>query len=410
MASSTFSSLRIPSFRWWFFAQILSGSGGLAQAVGAAWLILKLGGNGVDLGLLSAVTFGPVLVASAWAGVLLDRFDHRRILIGTQLAAGLLALALALLTTTHVVQIWMLFAIGLAGGFVFALDQPARQVYLVDLVGRDRVQNAVGLYEVIVNASRVLGPATAGVMIAALGVAACFYLNALSFVPPLLVLLYFHTTSHAERERRPASLRALREGVAYVRRSPAILACLGMAGAAGMIFNLGVALPVLATRTFGLGSVGYGALVAVFGLGALPGGYAAARSSAEPRGRLIRVLCLATAASVLATAFAPWPVAGFVFMMASGFFSIWLIALANTLVQLQPPPELRGRVMGIWTMVLPGLSPITGLLIGAATALAGPRVGFALAGIALASAGLAGWRSLSAHDGAVVAREVPLVG
>jgi MFS family permease len=393
-----FASLRIPAFRWWFLAQILSGSGSMAQNVGTAWLVYELTGSGVDLGLMSVALFGPVLVAGAWAGALLDRVDCRRALIVTQVAAGTIALVLAVLTATHAVELWMVFALTVATGFVLALDQPARQMYVVELVGRDRVQSAVGLFEVIINASRILGPAVGGLMIATLGVAACFFANALTFLPPLLVLLRFRPPERREPQPRGRALAAVREGIAYVRRSPAIVACLGVAGAAGMLFNVGVALPVLAARDFGLGGAGYGALIAVFGIGAIPGGLAAARSGGKPRGRLIRLLSLLTGASVVATACAPSTAAAVPLLTLDGFLSIWLIALANALVQLQPPERLRGRVLGLWTMVLPGLSPVTGLVIGAVTQLAGPRPGFALAGVALGAAGLSGWRPLGAHD------------
>jgi len=390
-----FASLRIPAFRWWFLAQTLSGSGGLAQAVGTAWLVLRLTGSGIDLGLLTAALFTPVLLGGALAGALLDRADHRRALIATNATSCALALLLASLTASGAIRVWMIFAITVANGIVLAFDQPARQLYVVELVGRDRVQSAVGLYEVIVNASRVIGPAVGGALIATLGVAACFYANAIGFAPAVIVLLRFRPEGHAVL---PAVRASVREGLAYVRRTPVIVACLLIAGASGMVFSIGVALPVLASHDFGLGGGGYGALVTVFGVGALPGGYAAARSGGEPRGRLIRLLCVVTAAAVLGVACAPHAAVGFVFMAVLGFSSIWLIALANTLVQLQPEPHLRGRVMGLWTSVLPGLSPVTGVVAGAVTQLLGPREGFGLAGVALAAAVALGWRALGEHD------------
>jgi MFS family permease len=368
----------------------------MAQAVGQAWLILKLTGSGLDLGLLSAATFGPVLLASAWAGALLDHLDVRKTLIATQVLAGSLALILAVLVMTDSVQVWMVFVLAVANGFVFAIDQPARQLYVVNLVGRDRVASAVGLYEVIINASRVIGPAVGGVMIATAGVAACFLVNAASFVPPLLVLLWYRERGlRAERSPRPRTLSALREGLHYVRHSPAIAACLAMAAASGMIFNLGTALHVLATRTFGLGGMGYGALTACFGIGAIPGGFAAAYSKGQSLGRKVRLLCLITGVAVLATACAPVVAAAFPLLMLEGFVSIWMIALANTLVQLRPHPSLRGRVMGLWTMALPGLTPITGVLVGATTQFLGPREGFGVGGVALVAASIVGWRALA---------------
>lgn len=391
-----FSSLRIPAFRSWFLAQILSGSGGMAQAVGQAWLILQLTGSGLDLGLLSAAGMAPILLASAWAATLLDHVGVRKALIATQIAAGSFALILAVLVMTDSVRVWMVFVLAVASGFVFAVDQPARQLYVVDLVGRDRVASAVGLYEVIINASRVIGPAVGGVMIVTAGVSACFLVNAASFVPPLVVLLWYRPREPRQaRPPRPRSLVALREGLRYVRHSPAIAACLAIAAASGMLFNLGVALPVLATRTFGFGAAGYGALMACFGIGAIPGGIAAAYSGGLALGRRVRALCLVTGAAVLATAFVPVAAAAFPLLMIVGFLSIWMIALANTLVQLRPDPSLRSRVMGLWTMVLPGFNPITGVLAGAMTQFAGSREGFGLSGLALAAAAIAGWRALA---------------
>ena len=293
--------------------------------------------------------------------------------------------------------LWMVFVLAFTGGCVFALDQPARQLYVVNLVGRDRVASAVGLYEVILNASRVLGPAVGGVVLAFYGVAACFFVNAASFVLPLLVLLHYkpHET-HAQAAGVKAKTRdALRAGIAYVRRTPAIGACLLMAGATGMVLSTSTALPVLATQTFGFGKAGLGALAACFGLGAIPGGLAAAYTRNERIGSNVRVLCLCAGVAVLALAFTPVPATAFLFMLLVGFFAIWTIALANTLVQVRSDPSLRGPVMGLWTMVLPGLVPVTALLAGAVTQFVGPRAGYGLAGVVLCIAAAAGWRALS---------------
>jgi MFS family permease len=393
--AGAFAALHEPAYRWWFGSQILSASGNMAQAVGLAWLVLQLTGSGFYLGLVSAATFGPVLLAGAWAGAFLDRVDHRRALIGTQLAFIAVSSLLAALTATHAIRIWSIFAFALAGGFVFALDAPARQVYVLELVGPERTASAVGLFEVIVNASRVLGPATSGVLIATVGISSCFAANAASFIPPLLVLLRFRPD---HRERVPAETRgwsAIREGLSHVRRQPAIAYTMLMAVASGMLFNLGVALPVLATRSLGLGSIGYGGLMAAFGLGAIPGALAAGRTAGEPDPRLIRVLCIATGAAVVSTALSPVPAVAFALIAVAGFLSIWFIALANTLVQLRAAPRLRGRVMGLWTMALPGMNPLTGLVAGAVTQAAGGRVGFGLAGAALVATGGIGWRALA---------------
>src|SRR5262245_27469029 len=288
-----FASLRIRSFRWWFASQILSGSGGMGQIVGQAWLVLHvLHGGGLALGVLTAAAFAPVLLGSAWAGARLQSYDIRHALIATQIGAGAIAALTGVLVLAGVVQLWMVLALALAGGCVQAVDQPARQLYVVNLVGRDRVASAVGLYEVIINGSRLLGPAFGGVVLAVFGVAACFLFNAVSYLPALLVLLHFRPKHESDpAEERPSRTReALREGLAYVRRTPDVAACIVVAVPAGMVFNLGTALPVLATETCDLGKVGLGVLTACFGAGAIPGGFAAAYARVDELGRRTRIL------------------------------------------------------------------------------------------------------------------------
>jgi len=391
-----FRSLKIPAFRWWFTAQILSGSGGMAQIVGQAWLVLHvLHGGGLALGVLSAVAFVPVLAGGAWAGAMLQHHDVRRALIATQIAAGSVAVVLGVLVASGRIELWMVFVLALLNGCVFAVDQPARQLYVVNLVGRDRVASAVGLYEVIINASRVIGPASGGVILALFGVATCFFVNAISFLPPLLVLLRFKPhDEHAEPPKKSSTREALHAGLAYVRRTPAVAACIVMAAPAGMIFNTGTAVPVLATHTFGLGKVGFGVLAACFGIGAIPGGFAAAYSTSERMGKKTRNLCLGTGVAVVALASVPVAALAFPLMIAVGFLSIWMIALANTLVQVRTDPDLRGPVMGLWTMVLPGLAPVTSLIVGAVTQYVGPRAGYGIAGVLLVAAAAAGWSAL----------------
>jgi MFS family permease len=392
---SAVAALRVPAYRWWFGTQIFSASGAMAQAIGLAWLVLELGGRGVALGLLSAAGTAPALLAGAWAGAVLDHVDHRRVLISTQLMFMVISSLLAVLNAIGAVQLWMLFVIALWGGFVFAIDGPARQVYVLELVGPERTASAVGMFEIVVNTSRVLGPAIGGVLIATVGVTACFAANAATFVPTLVVLLWLPSTTRLNPPGRLRPLHAVRAGFAYVRGQPAITAVLAMAVASTFVFNPVVALPVLASTVFGLGSIGYGMLVAAFGLGAIPGALAAARTAGAPSGRRIRVLCAATGLCVVATALAPAVLLLYAGMTIAGFVSIWFIALANTLVQLRSVPHLRGRVMGIWTMALPGMDPVTALAAGVVTKGIGARAGFALGGCCLLGAALHGWRALA---------------
>ena len=370
--------MRVRSFRWWFFSQVMSASGGTTQAVAQSWLVLHLTHSAFLLALTSTATFTPLLLGSAWAGSLVDRFDRRWVLLATQSAYIVLGVTLGAVLVAGAVQVWMLFAFAFANGCISAIDSPTRQVFVLELVGTEYVANAISLNEVVINTSRVLGPALGGVLLATVGFAPCFFVNAASYVPPLtvvVVLLWRRGWSRRPVAEEGRGRGRVRRGLAFAWRNPAIRYSLLMAVAAGMLFNLGVTLPLMTTRAFHMGAGGYGALMAAFGLAVLTG------------------------AAVCLTAASPWVGLLFAGVALTGFLSIWFIALANTLVQLRTEPGLRGRVMGIWTMVLPGTSPITSLLIGGvatwAGGAAGARDAFGLSGAALlVTAGLA-WRALS---------------
>jgi MFS family permease len=390
---AAFSALQIPVFRWWFAGQVLSGSGNMTQGVASAWLVLRLSGSGVALGGVTACMFAPLLFGGVWAGVLVDRFDRRRVLALTQTCFLVISAALGALTAFGLIELWMVFAGALLGGCVNAVDQPARQVYVLDLVGRERTANAISLNEVVINASRILGPAAGGALLATTGVAGCFLFNAGTFVLPLAVLWRFRPAEHVAT--RPRRRGAAREGLRYAWGQPAIRGSLLMAAASGMLFNLGVALPLVATRVFHLGGSGYALMMGAFGVGAVCGALFAATGSSFPSGRSVRLLAVASGIVVIATAASPDIGAELAGLALCGFSSIWFIARANTFVQLLAPPPMRGRVMGAWTMALPGANPLTALLAGLVAQEFGAREGFALAGVALIlTAGIA-WRALA---------------
>ncbi|GEA89620.1 MFS transporter [Cellulomonas cellasea] len=389
-----FASLQVPAYRAWFASQVLSASGIVTQSVGAAWLVLELTGRAVDLALLSAATLLPVLLAGAWAGGLADRVDRRRLLVVTQCAFVGLALVLTALSASGAAQVWSLLLVNALSGAVNAVDAPTRQVYVMDLVGRERLASAVSLYEVILNASRVVGPAVGGVLLTLSGPTACFAANAASYLAPLLVLWrYPPATSGPAPGTAPRRRGAAREGLRYVWSTPVLRSCVLVAGATGVLFNASVLFPLLATRELGMDGAGYGALLACFGLGALPGALVAARLG-QPTGAGVRVLALATGVAMALTGFSPTAGVAFAAMAVTGFVSIWCITAANTLVQLRAAPELRGRTLGVWTMALPGLNPVTGIAAATLADHAGARAGFAAGGAAIAVAALAGWRAL----------------
>ena len=382
-----FSSLGERRYRWWFGGQVLSSSGHMTLIAGLSWLVLSLGGGAVDLALVTTAALLPILVGGAFAGSLVDRFDRRRLLVVTQVLLLGIGLTLAVLTVTEVITIPGILVISFVSGLVAAVDGPARQVFVLDLVGPERLASAVSLYEVVMNSARVIGPSVGGVLLALVGPAACFAFNALTYTVPLAVLLVLRTDARTPRPARASQRVGVRAGLAYALGDPVIRACLLLAVASTMVFNQGVLVPLLATEALDLPPQGFGALVAAFGVGALPGAIAAAGVRGAPSARLVGVLAFGTGLAIVPVALAPGFAVAVVAMLVLGFTSIWFIAAANTLVQLTSAPAMRGRVMGAWTAALPGSGLVTALGLGLVADHAGIRAAYlALAGFFLLAA------------------------
>jgi len=217
---ATFISLRNRNYRLYFLGQVISVSGTWMQGVAQAWLVLQLSGSGTLLGLVTALQFLPILVAGPLAGVVADRVDKRRLLLVTQSIAGMLALTLGLLTVTGAVQLWMVFVLAFLFGCVVALDNPARQSFVLEMVGSTDLSNAVTLNSVVVNAARIVGPAVAGLLIAGFSLAACFFINAGSYLAVLTALYRMRPDDLRRPDRAPRGKGQLREGLRYVRATP----------------------------------------------------------------------------------------------------------------------------------------------------------------------------------------------
>ncbi len=387
-------ALRRRAFRWWFAGQVTSSSGTMTQAVALSWTVLQTTHSAVWLSAVTACSFGPSLLLGPWAGAVVDRVDRRQVLIWTQLLMMAMAGALFVLEFAGDLRLPFILGLSLLTGAVASVDSPARQVYVVDLVGRDAVASAVGLWEVALNASRVVGPGLGGLLLATSGAAACFGVNTLTYLAPLVVLIRMQGTPREGAAREGGRQRgAAREGLRYALRTPLFRALLPMSAASGLIFSMGVALPPLASGALHLGGGGYGAMMAAFGLGGLPGALLAA-AAPEPTGRRVRILALCTAASVLVVAWAPVAAVALLGMVLVGMSSIWFIALANTLAQLRCDPGFRGRIMSLWGMAMTGTLPITSFAVGAVIDGAGPRVGFSISGLCVATTTIIGWRAL----------------
>ena len=384
-----FRSLRVRNYRLYFIGQTISMSGTWMQSVAQAWLVLKLSGGGVALGIVTALQFLPMLLAGPWGGVIADRVDKRRLVTITQSLSGLLALALGILTVTGVVQLWMVYLLAFLLGLVSLADMPARQAFVIEMVGADDVANAVSLNSVLTNAARIVGPATAGILIATIGIGPCFLANAASYVA---VVAAFVAMDPGElRRAKPVQRKSgqLREGLRYVWSRPDLRApILLMAVVGTLAYNFAVVLPLMVKVVFHGGAGELGVLYSVMGAGAVAGGLViAARSRATHT--MLAWSALALGVALVATALAPGLGTELGVMVLVGVASTAFIATANTLLQLGSSEEMRGRVMALFMMVFLGTTPIGGPLVGWLAERFGPREALLVGAVATVVAGTA---------------------
>jgi MFS family permease len=371
----TFSSLSVPNYRRYFSGQIVSITGNWMQTVGEMWLMVKLTGSGVSVGLTAGLQFLPILLLGAYGGLLADRMSKRTLLTITQLSLMIPAVTLFLLTLTGVVQPWMVLALVLVRGTVLALDNPARQSFVVEMVGADRVVNAVALNSVVVHCSRILGPAAAGTIIALVGIAPCFAVNSASFLAMFIAL---RTMDPSRLETpKPATRKKgeVRSALRYVARTPELRIPLAMMALVGTIsFNFQVLLPLLADFTWH-GSAGtYAMLTAAMGVGSVAGALAAgARGSVS--GRLLVIASSLFGVALLLAAAAPTLELQLVALVPLGAASVTFAAGVNSALQIAVEPVMRGRVMALYSIVFLGSTPIGAPLVGWLAQVAGPRAG-----------------------------------
>ncbi len=375
----SFESLSVPNYRRYFTGQIVSVSGNWMQMVAEVWLVLELTDSGIAVGATTALQFLPILLFGAWGGVLADRFSKRRLLMATQALMAVPAIVLFAVTMAGTVAPWMVFALVFARGTVNAVDNPTRQAFAIEMVGAERLVNAVSLNSVLIHASRLIGPAIAGVLIAVAGVEPCFALNAVTFSAMILALWRMEPAQLQTPPRAGRRRGAVRAALRYVRGTPELavpLALMALVGTFGLNFQ--AILPLLARFSFDGGASAYAVLVAAMGAGSVAGALATG-AHGRTDARLIAGAALAFGVLALLAAAMPTMALEVPIVALLGASAVTFAAAINSSLQLSVEPRMRGRVMALYSVVFLGSTPIGAPLAGWLSEAYDPRVALLLA-------------------------------
>jgi MFS family permease len=407
LGAGAFAALSVPNLRRYLAGQAVSLVGTWTETVALGLLVLRLGASGTVLGLTMAARFLPVLLLSAYGGVVADRYPKRRVLVVTQIALALVSLALGLLVVAGLVRLWQVGVLAVVFGLISAVDTPTRLAFVGEMVDRTLLRNAVTLNSTVVNLGRALGPAVAGVLVVSAGLGACFLLNAVSFCAVVFALMTLDASRLHPADRSAARAGQLREGLRYVRQRREILAPLLMMTLIGTFtYEFEVTLPLVARDTFHGGPTAYSWLLGAFGVGAVAGSVVAAaraRTGVRPLVVAATAFGVATAAAALAPSFPIEVVA----LAVAGAASVSFLTTGNSTAQLAAAPEFRGRVTALWSTAFVGTTPIGAVIVGVVADHAGPRWSLGVGAAACALAALVGITLLRSVPTAAAANPSP---
>jgi MFS family permease len=406
----TFAALSVRNYRRYYSGQAISLIGTWMQMTAQSWLVLTLTHSSTALGVVIALQTLPVLLLGPYGGVVADRVDKRKMMIALQSAMGVQALVLGLLTVTGAVAIWQVGALAALLGLNNAFENPARQSFMLELVGPEHLRNAVTLNSVLANIARMIGPAVGGLLIAGVGEGVCFLINAGSFVAVISTLVRMDTTVLNPAKPTPRGRGQLREGLRYVRSTPELAIPLVMMGLVGCLtYEFQVSLPVMASSGLRAGATGFGFMTAAMGVGAVIGGLVVAA-----RGKTgLRTLVMAAGVFGITMAFAalaPSLALELVALALVGATSITFMSTGNSTLQLTAATNMRGRVMSLWFVAFQGSTPIGGPVVGAVMAAAGARAGLGLGAVTCLVVALLGLGALRHLGGGSLPRNAAPAG
>jgi MFS family permease len=397
----TFLALRHRNFRLFWFGQLISLIGTWMQSIGQAWLVLQLTHSAWLLGVVGALQFLPVMLLSLFGGVLADRLPKRRVLLFTQSFAMLQAAVLWILVASGHIQIWEVLVLASLLGLTNSLDMPTRQAFVVEMVGREDLPNAIALNSSVFNMARVVGPGLGGLIIAFLGIAPLFLLNAVSFIPVIIGLAMIrmsdlhaqakHTQTSVETSKQ-STFQSLREGLTYVVHTPSVLLIIAVIGVISLFgINFNVILPLFATDVLNSGAIGFGFLSAAFGLGSLFSALWLAWGNRKPSVHYLLLAALAFCILEILFALSHLFVLSLILIAFVGFALIAFSANSNTALQTVTPDHLRGRVMSVYMVVFAGSVPLGNLFTGGIAHFYGASIALLVGASLSLIAAIAGW-------------------
>ena len=394
----TFVALHHRNYRLFFFGQMISQIGTWMQLTAQAWLVLQLTHSALLLGVVSLLQYLPVMIFSLYGGVLADRVPKRTLLLVTQSISLVQAGVMWLLVITGTIQVWHILLLVALLGITNALDSPARNAFINEMVGREDLPNAVALNSSLVNMARVLGPGLGGVLIALFGVTPLFLLNALSFIAVIIGLFMidprtlYALPGKRTDDKKLSMFQSLREGLSYSWHMPAVLLIIGLIGGValfGITFN--VMLPLFATEVFHAGATGYGFIAAAYGLGALFSALWVAWGNRKPTIRFLLSAAFVFGILEIVFALSHFYILSFPLLIGIGFAQIVMTATAATAVQTVAPNSLRGRIISVYLLVYAGALPLGNFLAGALTTRIGVPTTFLIGGILCLVVACIGW-------------------
>ena len=380
---TTLRALRHRNFQLFFSGQFISLCGTWMQTIAQDWLVYRLTGSSWLLGVVAFAGQIPILLLSPAAGIVADRRNRQHTVIATQTASMLIALTLAALTLTKTVKVWEIMILATSLGVVNAFDVPARQSFLIEMVGREDLLNAIALNSAMYNGARVIGPAIAGILVAWIGEGWCFFANGVSYIAVITGLFMMHVTPR-ELERAGSAIEKIVEGFRFVRHTKPVRAILLMVGLVSLAtMPVMVLMPIFADRILHGGARGLGLLMGATGIGALLGGLLlASKRGVEGLGRWVWVAAAAVGASLILFAVSRHFWLSVAFLAPAGFAMLIQMGSCNTLIQVMVPDRLRGRVMSLYSMMLLGVGPIGALVGGALAARIGAPWTVVICGVA----------------------------